>query len=186
MATIRKIPVAWQTGAGGSGVSVFYCLSSSDLTPALGTFFTSVRAFFPTAVSWSIPASGDLIAEDSGFITGLWTGGTAATITGQGATAYAAGTGGFIRWGTGGIAGSRRVRGRTFMAPLLSSMYDITGTLVDASVTTFNAAASALVVSQNMVIWHRPKVGTHVGGLSFVALSGQMADKVTSLKTRRS
>jgi hypothetical protein len=183
---LRRIPVAWQTGAGGSGVSVFYSPFGVDCTTELGTWFNALRFFHPTAVSWSIPSSGDIIDETTGEITGAWTGGTAASITATGAAAYAAGTGAFVRWGTNGIVRGRRVKGRTFLCPAINSSYEGDGTILNASVTTINTATSTLVGAGKLTIWSRPSGPGASDGSGHLAVSGQIADKVTSLRTRRS
>jgi hypothetical protein len=178
--------VAWQTGVGGAGVSVFYSPFGSDPTVELGTFFTAIRTAFPNAVSWDIPATGDTVDEASGLITGAWIAGTAATVVGSGgAVGYAGGTGMYVRWQTSGIVGGRRVRGRTFLCPIVSSLFDVQGTPGAATVTMFQTAATTLVGSGKMVIWHRPPPGT-TSGSAHAVVGATVPDKVTSLRTRRS
>jgi hypothetical protein len=183
---LRKYPVQWQTGAGGTGLSVFYTAFGVDVTTELGTWFNALRFFHPTAVSWSIPGSGDIIDETTGEITGAWTGGTAASITATGAAAYAAGTGAFVRWGTAGIVAGRRVKGRTFLCPAINSSYESDGTILNSSVTTINTATTTLVGAGKLMIWHRPTGPGASDGSGHLVVSGQVADKVTSLRTRRS
>jgi len=183
---IRRMPVQWQTGAGGTGLSVFYSPFGVDATVELATWFNALRFFHPTAVSWSIPGSGDVIDDTTGEITGAWTAGTAASITATGAAAYAAGTGAFIRWGTAGIVRGRRVKGRTFLCPAINSSYESDGTILNSSVTTINTATNTLVGTGKLVIWSRPSGPGASDGTNHVVVSGQIADKVTSLRTRRS
>jgi hypothetical protein len=183
---IRKIPVAWQTGVGGAGVSVFYSPFGTDPTVELATFFNAIKAIFPTVVTWDIPASGDTLDEASGLITGAWIGGTAATIPATGgAVAYAGGTGLYCRWQTSGIVGGRRVRGRTFLVPIVSSLFDTQGTIAAATISTVNTAATILVGTGKLSIWHRPPPGT-TSGSAHAIVGVTVPDKVTSLRTRRS
>jgi hypothetical protein len=183
---VRKIPVSWTTGIGGVGVSIFYSIDSVDVTAELGTFFNAIKSFFPTAVTWSIPSSGDVLQTDNGKITGGWSGGTAASIGGSGATAYVGGTGAFIRWGTSGVVDGRRVKGRTFLCPLIVSQFDASGTILDATVTSLNTAATTLAGSGKLMIYSRPTELAPLSGQLSLVTSGQCADKVTSLRTRRS
>jgi hypothetical protein len=183
---IRKIPVAWQTGAGGSGVSVFYSAFGVDPTVELGTFFNSIKASFPTSVTWDIPQSGDTIDEATGQITGAWTAGTPNSIAGTGAVAYAAGTGIFVRWQTAGIVNGRRVRGRTFLCPTIVNVYEANGTIVAATLTTTITAANLLVGAGKLVIWHRPSAHGMADGSMHTIIGSSVPDKVTSLRTRRS
>jgi len=182
---MRKVPVVWATGVGGAGVSVFYTPFGSDITVELGTFWNAIKTLFPNSVTWDIPASGDVVDEASGLITGAWTGGTAATITATGgATAYAGGTGAYVRWQTAGIVDGRRVKGRTFLLPLLTAAYDATGTIDPTRQATMQTAATTLVGAGKQVIWSRPDPGG-TNGTSHAVTAAVVPDKVTSLRSRR-
>ncbi len=185
MADLRKVLVVWNGATGLPGLSVFYTLAADDVTTNLGTFFTSIKTLFPTGMSWTIPAAGDQISDNSGQLTGGWVGGTAATVTCNGVTKYAAGTGTFVQWGTSIIVNNRRLKGRTFLAPLCNDQYDTDGTILTASVTTMNTALATLVGTGKLRVFHRPPVHTFSGGTSSVITSGVCADKTTSLRTRR-
>lgn len=185
MAALRKVLVVWSGATGLPGVSVFYTAAADDATANLGTFLTAIKAMFPSPMSWTIPSAGDEIDDNTGQLTGGWSGGTAATVAASGTTVYAAGTGTFVRWGTNTILSGRRLKGRTFLAPLVNTQYDTDGTILTASVGTMNTALATLVATNKLRIFHRPPVGTFTGGTSDVVTSGVCADKVTSLKTRR-
>lgn len=186
MSELRRVPVQWQTGAGGLGVSVFYSIAADDATASLGTFFNAIKASFPAAVSWSIPSSGDKIEHTTGALTGSWSGGTAATITATGSGTYAAGTGGYVRWYTNTIRAGRKFYGRTYLLPILSAAYDNDGTITSSNLTTWQTAANALVTAAKCVVWGRPSTPGGSDGL-FAGFTGAVVpDKVTSLRTRRS
>lgn len=182
---MRRMQVGWQTGVGGSGVSVFYSPFGVDMTTDLATFFNALKAQFPTVVTWDIPGSGDVIDEVSGKITGAWTAGTAATITATGAGNYAGGTGAYIKWQTAGIVNGHRVRGRTFLVPIVVTSYDAQGTIAAAAQTLYNTTATTLAATGKMLIWHRPTSSTSNDGSSHPVVAGSSPDKVTSLRTRR-
>jgi hypothetical protein len=167
-------------------VSIFYSLFGTDATAALGTYFNAVKAFFPTAVSWAIPSSGDVVDENTGALTGAWTGGTAATVTGTVAGAYAAGTGYYVNWITGSVRNGRRFRGRTFMAPIVVSSYDTTGTIDNSFLAQMQTAASALATAGVTVVWGRPSAPGASDGVTHAVISAVVPDKVTSLRSRRS
>lgn len=185
MVDIRRVKVAWQTGAGGTGLSVFHSAAADDATASLGTFFNAIKALFPTAVSWSIPATGDTIDVATGVLTGTWVGGTAASITATGGGTYAAGTGLYVRWATALVVGGRRLQGRTFLCPVISGVYDNDGTITAGNLTTVGTAAAALVTAGKCGIWHRPTSPGASNG-SFSSVTGStVPDRVTSLRTRR-
>lgn len=182
---LRRVAVAWTTGIGGVGVSNFYSLEATDITVSLATFFNAIKGLFPTAVTWNVPTTGDIIEITNGHITAAWTGGTGATIAGTVAGSYVAGTGAFVRWSSSQIRGTRRMRGRTFLCPLATGSFDSAGTLVDANVTTMQNAAVALAGTGTLQIWGRPRGVGGSDGQAGLVTGAQVPDKVTSLRTRR-
>jgi hypothetical protein len=160
-------------------------MDPDDVTTNLATFFNSVSASFPGAVTWNIPSSGDTIDELTGSLVGAWSGGTAAAITASGGGgAYVAGTGGYVIWQTADIFLGRRLKGRTFLCPVKDDQFDSSGTINNTSRTTWATAAGVLAAVGKLVIWHRPSPGGSNGGTGVVT-AATVPDKVTSLRTRR-
>lgn len=185
MTVIRRIRVEWNGLTGLPGISTFYSGNAVDVTTELATFFGTIKDLFPGPASWNIPGSGDLIDDATGTLTGGWSGGTNTTVnSGAGTAGYAAGVGGFIRWGTGAIVGGRRLRGRTFLTSLKSDQYDSAGTLITSFLTTVGGAAATLQGAGKLLIWHRPPPGGSSGTSSLVT-SQFLPDKVTALRSRR-
>lgn len=182
---MRVVKVVWNTGVGGPGLSTFYTLDSVDGTPALNTFWNAVKAVFSSTVNVTVPSSGDTIDASTGTLTGGWSGGTAGTYTGSSAGAYAGGTGAFIKWNTSGIAGGRRVRGRTFIAPILAAGYDTDGTIASGYLTIIQNAATTLAGTGSFYVWHRPPAPGGAGGTMNLITSATVPDKTTSLASRR-
>jgi hypothetical protein len=167
-------------------VSVFYTGDTDDITVQLGTFFNAVKSYFPNAVTWSIPAAGDKLESADGGLAGVWTGGTAAVIAGTGGTgSYVAGTGMYVRWLTGAVVGRHKLQGRTFLAPLMAAQFDV-GSIADLTVTAVQAAATTLVASNKLTLWHRPSSKGAADGTFRLVIGAVVPDKVTSLRTRRS
>lgn len=166
-------------------MSIFYGPFGVDAGASLAAFFSSISNRFPNSLTWSAPTSGDTVEDTTGLITGAWTGGTAVNQTGSGgAGAYAAGVGVAVTWETDKIIGRRRLRGRTFLCPLLASEFQTDGTITAACLTTLNAAATTLVATNDVVIWHRPSSGGSDGD-SDPAVGHSIADRVTALRSRR-
>lgn len=185
MANIKRVFVQWNGLTALPGVSVFYSSAATDVTTDLGTFFNAIKTLFPSGLTWQVPGSGDTLDDASGALVGGWSG-TAASVTATGgAGAYAAGCGCYIQWATGAIVGKRRLRGRTFLAPLLASGYDSSGTIAASTISTTTTAIATLAGSSKLVIWHRPGKGLFTGGSSALVTGGNVPDQVTSLKSRR-
>jgi hypothetical protein len=185
MAT-RKYVCTWQTGVqGGAGMSVFYSAFGTDMTPALNTFWGAIKATFSDEVSVTVPTNGDVIDESTGLLTGAWTGGTGSVNSGSAHSAYAAGTGAFIKWNTATVIAGHRVKGRTFIAPILVNGYDTNGTIIGSYLTIIQNAATTLAATGQPVIWHRPPVIGSPGGAVAAVVSATVPDKTTSLASRR-
>ena len=185
MANLRRINVAWSGITALPGVSVFYAPFGTDAGANLNTFFGAIKGQFPASLSWNIPTSGDVIQDSDGAVTGAWTGGTGGSVVSTGTGVYPAGTGAYINWQTGTIVGRRRLKGRTFLAPLLSAAFDNSGTIATSTLSSMQAAATALAASGALVIWHRPTSIGAADGSSGAVTAGLIPDQVTSLRTRR-
>jgi hypothetical protein len=185
MPTIKKVPVLWSGGTGLPGYSVFYGFFTGDPTGGLNTFFTALKGYVPQTISWQIPNAGDTIDDATGTINGAWTGTGGGTITATNINAYAAGTGGYVRWNTPNIVAGRRLKGRTFLCPLATGAYQSDGTIEPTSLAAIQAAATTLAAAGTLVVWHRPSSPGASDGESHLITSAQAPDKVTSLRSRR-
>ena len=185
MVDIRRCEVVWTGLSGLPGVSVFYSDSASDPTGSLATFFNAVKSECPSPLSWQIPTGGDTLDVATGTLTGSWTGTGGTTIAATGPTAHASGTGAFVRWDTPLIVAGRRLRGRTFIAPLASTKYDNDGSLSAACQGILQAAAVALAATGKIGVWHRPTTASPASGAFATATNASCPDRVTSLRTRR-
>lgn len=186
MTTMRRLRVEWNGLSGLPGISTFYVGPASPNVSAFVTYFNAVKALFPSALTWNIPSSGDEIDDATGALTGSWVGsGGGSVVATGGVNPYAAGVGYVTSWQTGIIHGGRRVKGRTFMAPTVTGMFDTNGTLTGPNLATAQAAASALAASGvAWGVWSRPTVGR--AGLYCAVNAATVADQVTSLRSRRS
>lgn len=203
MADIVRVNVAWQNWPGAPGVSTFY-LSAPALqanVDSIRTFFNACAGLLPSGMTITVPASGDLINDVDGKITGSWTVATPpAVVTCTAAGQYAGNAGAVVHWLTGSVLGGRRVRGKTFMVPLVSA-YEANGSLLASAITTLQNAANALVTatSPNLRVFSRPvaahtkydeKTGqpTNVpgrNGSNYPVSSAKIPDLAISLRSRR-
>ena len=191
MANIQEIRVAMSGLDGGPGVAVFYAPDlDSTAVAALVTFFNAIKNLLPNGTSWQVPGSGDLIDETNGELKGTWTQSGASTLSSTATVAaYASGVGACIQWQTAGIVHKRRVKGKTFIVPLLAAGYDNNGTILGTTVTTLQNAANTLVSTSNLQIWSRPFKGTPTNpqrsGAAYEVTAGLVLDRVARLRSRQ-
>lgn len=198
MTDIYRVKALWTGMPGAPGVSTHYLASApsaADLT-AVKTFYGSFASFLPSSLTISVPGFGDVIDDVSGELQNTWTATAPAAVVCASAAAYAAPVGGCVHWLTGSVIGGRRVKGTTFIVPLVNK-FDTNGTLDNAWVTTMDTAAGTLITAlgANLGVWHRPRFGPKPGpGIprprlsdgSFEGVSGHsVPDKVVVLRSRR-
>jgi len=174
------------TGQVGPGVSTFYFADAhTGFVADLTAFYEDLKDRFPQGMTVSVPNSGDLIDEATGTLTGTWTDGTAGAVTGTAVDVFAQGVGARIVWNTSGVTNGRRVKGSTYLVPLVAGCYDTGGTLLTTPLGDFTTAAFNLWTAGggNMVILTRPVEGA--GGKSSVVTSSSVPDKVSWLRSRR-
>lgn len=183
--SLHRLAIEWNGLTGLPGVSVVHLPDTSTDNGAWADFFTAIASRYPNGMSWRIPAGGDVIDEVTGDLTGTWAGLEAAqTVVGTGGNSpYGAGVGASVRWETGVISGGSRVRGRTFLTHLLSTVYDASGTIDAVVLTQIQNAATALAATGAVAVWRRPIVGRV--GSAHVATGATVRDKVAWLSTRR-
>lgn len=160
MADLARVNVSWQNWPGAPGVSTFYFTNTAMQAnvDALRAMFNSCAGLLPSLLTITVPGSGDVINDVDGKITGSWSVTTPPTVvTGSAAGQYAGNSGAVIHWLTGSVLGGRRVRGKTYMVPLVSA-YEANGSLLASAITTLTNAANTFItaVTPNFRIFVRP------------------------------
>jgi hypothetical protein len=193
--TMHRYNVAWQNWPGAPGLSVFFtdpAAGNPDPAP-LRTFWNTLAGQIPSGLTVQVPASGDLVEESTGQLSGTWSATpTPAVVTGTGTGVYAGNAGAVIHWLTGDVVNGRRVRGRTFLVPLIGSGFESNGSLSSATITALTSACTTLLASSTWhpVVWARPFKGTVKNPTTRVgskhAVTGfRIPDLAVSLRSRR-
>lgn len=182
---------------GGPGVATMYFLDANTAAASVSSFWNNLMNLIPADVSITPEAFGDTIEDSTGVLTGSWASGASAQHQGNIAGAYSAPSGGVVTWTTGTVLDGHRLRGRTFVVPLVGGAYQADGSLADTTLTTMRSAAQALIFeqSQSFVVWHRPFKGraatltrparpAHAGGHGLVTGS-RVPDIAAVLRSRR-
>jgi len=187
MANIIRIRTTWSGAAvTGPGVSTFYWdEADTGFVTKIGAFWTALAAYLPTGMVLTTLGSGDLLDVSSGALTGTWTDGGTSTVATTGAGAYSQGVGVRASWLTSGIRNGRRVRGSTFIVPVIGSAMNTDGTPNNTAMTTFTNAAAGLVTAaaSHMRVYSRPSPAG--AGQQNTVISSTVVDSVSWLRTRR-
>lgn len=173
----------------GGGVSTFYTSNSdpSAFITALQFFYSSMSLRFPPSVTITAQPAGETIEVESGAINGAWAFTPPAAVNGTGSTSYAAGVGARVTWNTTAITRRRRVKGSTYLVPVVGTAYDTDGTLSSATVTAIQGAASTLIAADggSMRVYTRPQTVESNDGAAHAVTSATAIDRVSWLRSRR-
>lgn len=152
MSAIQRVQVQWTGFQGAPGYSVLHNFTSGD--PQGGNLFhDAVDAMF-RAMSPVITSDVVLQVEDEWQIlessTGVLEGVEATTnpktdINAGGIGAYSTPVGAVINWGTDTIRNGRRLRGRTFVVPLVGSAFGSDGQLTTDAQSTLQGAVTGFI-----------------------------------------
>jgi hypothetical protein len=201
MATLNRVRVAWTGLTGLPGVSTFYFGSSTTDMTGLKAFFTSMVAYVPSGITWTIPSLGDSINDTDGKINGSWIGTNGGQVLAGASNSNWSGVSGLaIGWQSGLIVNGRRVQGRTFFVPTGNIVYQSDGTIVDATRTTIIGNANALIAAYagEMKVFSRPFPGRAADpgppikpaiparvGVGAQVIAAKVPDKAVVLRSRR-
>ena len=183
--TMNRVRVLWQNWPGAPGYTNHYVGSAVLAQTAIRTFYDAIKTFLPTGLTVQVPSSGDQVNEATGDITGVWTGAAQAVVSGLGAGGYAGPAGLCVNWRTSALIRGRRPMGRTFIVPIVGSLFETNGTLTSGTVATAQAAASQLItdLAGELKIWSRPT--PTIAGANVTVISAQVPDMAAVLRTRR-
>lgn len=191
MASINRVRVSYSGLQGGNGVSTFYCQDAATFLAPLLAMYASLADKMPDLLSITVEQSGDVLDNITGDLTGTWdaTGGGPVNPTGNGP--YSAPTGCCINWLTSVVVDGARLRGKTFLVPLVGGAFDVDGSISVLTLSALQSAANNFVTATagNFVVWHRPRPDTHPlgqrDGTSSAVTSAVIRDKAAILRSRR-
>ena len=188
MATIGRIRCSWQNWPGAPGVSTFFTAqpTTQGNVDGIRAFFNALAALLPSGLTITVPFQGDNIDDASGQIVGSWSVTTPPTVvTGTGAGNYAGNAGACVHWTTGGVLNGRRVKGTTFLVPLVSTAFATDGSISTSTLSTIGTAASGLVTAfgTNGRVWSRKTAFRN--GSSYAITGSTVPDLAISLRSRR-
>lgn len=190
-----RIKTNWLGLGGGPAVTNLYFDEPVVATPAANACAAAVRQMFaafagviPSSVTLDFDATAQLLDPETGFLKDEINLTKPANLTGGANSERVGPAGALINWKTGTVLAGRRVRGKTFLVPLSTSIYDGGGLVKSTSQTLINGGANILVGNAivdftRLVIWKRPV--NKVGGAQANVTSASVASKACVLTSRR-
>lgn len=187
MPTLERVLVTWQNWAGAPGVGHHYFVSgTTNKCVSLRAFYNSVAPSVPNNTAIQVQNVGDIIDVQSGLITGGWSESAVSVVTAAGTGAYAGGSGAVVNWLSATVVAGRRLRGKTFIVPLVVNAFDTSGSLSSTYQSSVQAAADALVSATlgSYVVYHRPTAAGN-DGASGQIYAARVPDLAAVLRSRR-
>lgn len=199
---VSVVKAVWSgfTGAPGYSKFAFMPLVSPAERNAAGA---AIRQFFSSQASWMLTTwsiaidpivqvfdtvTGDLQREETMTSPPATVVGTAAS------AAYAGGSGFVVHWITGGTHNGRKIRGRTFMVPMVGvySTAPADGTISSSVKSSTEGYGNILIgnATAHLAVWSRywdtAKPPNQVGGAVTAVTGCVVPDRAAQLRTRRS
>lgn len=107
-------------------------------------------------------------------------------VVGAAASVYAGGVGACVIWTTGFLNGGHKVRGRTYLVPMVSPAFEADGTLAASSISLIGGAATALIGTvPSLAVNSRSRGGAQRQDITAPVNGYLLADKAAILRSRR-
>ena len=190
---ITRVTAEWRGFTGAPGYSTFHFHESAsgavvdDARGRVHSFFSELEGVLPSSVEVEVREEVEEFDESSGLLVGYERGTEdLPTITGSNQGAYAGPAGAVIHWNTNTVVNGRRLRGRTFIVPMVSAGYESDGTLRSLELERLNDAAEYLsggAFESTFCVWSRPQGGG--SGAVGPVVSHRVPDMVAVLRSRR-
>lgn len=186
-----QITAQYQGFTGAPGWTRFKFEGSLDATQlqsagnAVRTFLASLATSIPNTAKFVYDTTA-LVFTDAGelqseipFTTPL------SDTLGSGSGAVPGGVGALVLWNTSAVHGGRKIRGRTYIAPLTAGIWGADGLMVAGNRTALIAAGNTLAGhSPDLVINSRKAAGGTAGPLTAPVISCSVSPRPCQLRSR--
>ncbi len=186
MATLARIQALWQNFSGAPGYSNFFSTDTTgNMNASVRAFFQAIAGILPSGLTVQVAASGDLISDTTGQITGAWSNAGVAVVTGSSGGVNTGASGAVVHWKTDTVVNGRRIRGRTFLCPLATTAFSASGQVTSGAISTIQTAGAGLITAAggSLVVWHRPT--DFSAGSSGVVTTSSVPVLAAVLRSRR-
>lgn len=192
-----RVTARWQGFPGAPGYSNFFFSSgfldggligdeAQMLANRVRSAFSEISSLLPNNVSISIDPEVPVIDSDTGVAQSFNTIEPPAAVSPAGDRSYAGPAGAVVTWRTDDLRNGRRIRGRTFLVPLSTFVYQDDGTINDSQFEFLRDFADTMVGGPgqgDLGVWSRPVGGS--GGVFATVTGYTIPDMVAVLRSRR-
>lgn len=192
-----RVTARWDGWSGAPGYSNFYFGSgfldggligdeAQMLASRVRSAFDELSTLLPEPVRISIESEVPVIDSDSGMIQSFNTIDPPSPVTGRPDSTFAGPAGAVVTWRTGDLRNGRRIRGRTFLVPLSTGVYQDDGTIKESQFPFLRDFADILVgggLEGDLGVWSRPSGGS--GGVFATVTGYTIPDMAAVLRSRR-
>lgn len=168
---VLRVHADWLSGVTGVATSTFHFAGPDgeadssegalEAASKVRTFFDSIKALLPSAVSVQVDGTIDVINTATGQITESFPV-TSTPVNGGQTGSYARFAGGLVSFNTGARRAGRIVRGRVYIVPLSGAQFSAQGILSDNAVTVLKTAGTTLRSPGplvELVVYSPPRAG---------------------------
>lgn len=188
-----EVVVVWSGANGLPGYSKFRAVTSLSSTQLnafaanVMAFFSAIKALVPAIVTFTMQPGASVHEDDGTLINEATITSLPAPVVCTGSGAYSAASGILVLWNTGAVNGGKKVRGRTYLVPVSTTVLQADGTIVDAQRTVVQTAANTLVgATPAPAINSRARASNPLATNATVqVVSAVVSDKQVVLRSRR-
>lgn len=194
---ITRITARWTGFPGAPGYSNFYFSAgwfdgglfreeAEMLATRVRNAFGGISAALPSSVRIEIEPEAVVLDSDTGMASEFINIDTPSVVEGQNNADFAGPVGAVVTWRTDDLRNGRRIRGRTFLVPLASVVFEADGTLDATWRERINDFADELrggVTDGDLGVWSRPVGGS--GGVFATVTGHTVPDMAAVLRSRR-
>lgn len=198
-----RVTAEWTGFSGGPGYSNFFFsvdagfwdgglfgddaqLAATTASQRVADAFLEIQQLVPSDIN-IVPSSEVAIMDsDTGEIQGTVTRDEVQVGNPQGSGGYSAVSGAVVNWNTNDYRFGRRIRGRTFLVPLVASAYQDDGTITTSALGSLRAFGAEMVGDAGgpeFGVWSRPRDGA--GGVFATVVAATVPDMAAVLRSRR-
>lgn len=203
MTELMRVKARWSGFSGAPGYTVLHfrdfgagdggggSVSLASATAAAGRvrqFFDSIKAMLPASVDINVESEVDVLEDTTGELVNSLNVPTVAQVDGLSTGPYSAASGAVVNWRTGGIRNGRRIRGRSFIVPIVGSYFTTSGALAGSAAGDIQTAAAALAnstSSPDLMVYARPTSKGASDGTAAVVTGTNVPSFAAVLRSRR-